>query len=128
MKIVAEVSAGELIDKITILEIKLRHIADEAKHANVAREYSALTSVLNREMPTDQNLSRLRAELKAVNAELWRIEDEIRAQERAQTFGARFIALARAVYRMNDKRMQLKRDINLLTKSELVEEKFYEQY
>jgi hypothetical protein len=128
MKLLAEISAGELIDKITILEIKLEHISDQPKRANIAREYAALAGALHRQIDDDPSISRLRNELKAVNAELWRIEDEIRAQERAQTFGSEFVALARAVYRTNDKRAQLKRDINLLTMSDLVEEKSYEVY
>ena len=128
MNLVVEISAGELIDKITILEIKLEHIRDEAKRANISREYAALVGALHREIVDDQRLSRLRGELKSVNAELWRIEDKIRAQEREQTFGDEFIASARAVYRTNDKRARLKRDINLLAGSELVEEKSYEVY
>lgn len=128
MKLVAEISAGELIDKITILEIKLDRISDEAKRANVAREYAALTGVLERELDETQDLVRLRGELKAVNAKLWNIEDQIRAQEKAGTFGAEFIALARAVYRTNDRRAALKREINIRTRSNLVEEKSYEAY
>lgn len=128
MKIVAEISAGELIDKITILEIKLERIADEAKKANVAKEYEALTRALDMEIPGGDEILRLRRDLKAVNAELWDIEDAIRDQERAQTFGAEFIALARSVYRCNDRRADLKRQINLLTGSVIVEEKSYAAY
>ena len=128
MKLVAEISAGELIDKITILEIKLDRIDDEAKRANIAREYAALTGVWNREVDETEDLVRLRGEIKAVNAKLWNIEDEIRAQEKAGTFGAEFIALARAVYQTNDRRAALKREINLLMQSDLVEEKSYEAY
>ena len=128
MKLVAEISAGELIDKITILEIKLDRIGDEAKRANIAREYAALTGVWNREVDETEDLFRLRGEIKAVNAKLWNIEDEIRAQEKAGTFGAEFIALARAVYQTNDRRAALKREINLLMQSDLVEEKSYEAY
>ncbi len=128
MKLVAEISAGELIDKITILEVKLDQISDEAKRANIAREYAALIGVLQREIDDTEDLVRLRRELKAVNAELWSIEDDIRAQEKARTFGAEFIALARAVYRTNDSRAALKREINMRTQSDLVEEKSYEAY
>lgn len=128
MKLVAEISAGELIDKITILEVKLDQISDEAKRANIAREYAALIGVLQREIDDTEDLVRLRRELKAVNAELWNIEDDIRAQEKARTFGAEFIALARAVYRTNDNRAALKREINMRTQSDLVEEKSYEAY
>ena len=128
MKLVAEISAGELIDKITILEIKLDRIGDEAKRANIAREYAALVGVLRRDVHETEDLVRLRGELKAVNAKLWTVEDEIRAQEKAGTFGADFIALARAVYRTNDSRAALKHEINMLTQSDLVEEKCYQAY
>jgi hypothetical protein len=128
MKLVAEISAGELIDKITILEIKLDRIGDEAKRANIAREYAALTGVWKREIGETGELVRLRGELKAVNAKLWNIEDEIRAQEKAGTFGDEFIALARAVYHTNDSRAALKREVNIRTQSDLVEEKSYQAY
>ena len=128
MKLVAEISAGELIDKITILEIKLDRIGDEAKRANIAREYAALVGVLRRDVHETEDLVRLRGELKAVNAKLWTVEDEIRAQEKAGTFGADFIALARAVYRTNDSRAALKHEINMRTQSDLVEEKSYQAY
>jgi hypothetical protein len=128
MKLVAEVSAGELIDKLTILEIKLEKIADEAKRANVSREYAALSRALGPDIAASDEMRRLRRELKAVNAELWRIEDAIRDQERARRFGAEFIALARAVYETNDRRAALKRDINIVMQSDLIEEKSYAAY
>lgn len=128
MRLSAEISVGELIDKVTILEIKRDKIRDEAKLANIAREYSALIETLEREVAINEAVEGLRRELKAVNAELWRIEDDIRAQERAQTFGADFVTLARSVYQMNDRRSDLKRRINILTESDLVEEKSYEAY
>lgn len=128
MKLVVEIAAGELVDKITILEIKLENIADEAKRRNVAREYEVLSAVFDREIAQSDALTRLRAALRAVNAALWRIEDDIRAQERAGTFGPEFIALARAVYHTNDKRAALKREINALLRSQLVEEKSYAPY
>ncbi len=128
MKLLVEVSAGELIDKITILEIKLDNIRDESKRANVAREYSVLTEALRGNIDADPALSDLRRRLHAVNAELWRIEDEIRARERAGDFGPGFVALARSVYRLNDRRAELKRQINTLTRSEIIEEKSYAAY
>jgi hypothetical protein len=128
MKLVVEISAGELLDKITILEIKLDKIADEAKRPNVAREYAALLAAVPETMAQDSEISALRVALKAINIELWRIEDDIRLHEKARTFGAEFIALARAVYRTNDKRALLKREINIRTQSNLVEEKSYEAY
>jgi hypothetical protein len=128
MKIVVEISVGELVDKITILEIKLERIVDEAKRANVAREYAALKTVLDREIGADREISRLRRQLKAVNAELWLIEDALRYQERFQNFGEKFISLARAVYMTNDRRAALKSRISLLTRSNLIEEKSYTAY
>jgi hypothetical protein len=128
MKIFAEISPGELIDKITILEIKLERIADEAKRANVRREFDTLSATLAKEIPESDELTRLRGELKAVNLALWEIEDDIRDEERAKSFGEKFVKLARAVYRTNDGRAELKRRINLLTSSDLIEEKSYSAY
>lgn len=96
MNLFAEISAGELIDKITILEIKLDRIGDEAKRANIARELAGLIQALEQSIGGDEAVAHLRRELKTVNAELWRIEDDIRAQERAQDFGALFVSLARS--------------------------------
>ncbi|WP_298427077.1 DUF6165 family protein [Rhodoblastus sp.] len=128
MNLLVQISAGELLDKLTILEIKRENIADDAKTANVAREYAALSEVVEREIGADPEISWLRAELKEINAELWRIEDDIRDRERQASFGAEFIALARAVYRTNDRRAELKRRINLVTRSDLIEEKSYAPY
>ena len=128
MKLIAEISAGELVDKITILEIKRDQIGDGVKRVNVEREYAALTACLEQQIVSSDALSLLRGALKQVNALLWRIEDDIRALERTQDFGAAFVALARSVYRENDRRAALKRDINLLLQSDLVEEKSYEAY
>lgn len=123
-----EIAPGELIDKITILEIKLDEIRDEAKLANIRHELAILTDVLRREVAPTDDLARLTADLKSVNAELWRIEDNIRDQERAKTFGAEFVALARSVYRTNDRRAALKRQINELLSSKIIEEKSYAAY
>jgi hypothetical protein len=128
MKLFAEISAGELVDKITILEIKLDRIGDEAKRANLARELAGLIQALEQSIGGDEAVAELRRELKMVNAELWRIEDDIRAQERAQDFGAVFVSLARSVYRENDRRADLKRQVNVVTGSALVEEKSYAAY
>jgi hypothetical protein len=128
MKLFAEISAGELIDKITILEIKLDEIGDDAKRANIARELAGLIQALDRSFGGDEAVADLRRELKAVNAELWRIEDDIRAQERRLDFGPVFVSLARSVYRANDRRADLKRQINIFTRSALVEEKSYAAY
>ena len=128
MAIMVEIAPGELIDRITILEIKLENIRDEGKLVNVRREYGLLMAVLRKEIAQTDELSRLTAEFRAVNLKLWRIEDDIRAQERAKTFGAEFVTLARSVYRTNDRRALLKREINDLLKSEIIEEKNYAAY
>jgi hypothetical protein len=120
-----EVAPGELIDKLTILEIKRERIEDPAKRANVEVELSALESVFDAAVPASDALRALRAELGAVNARLWDIEDEIRDCEREQDFGPRFVALARAVYRTNDRRAEIKREINAMLGSSLIEEKSY---
>ena len=128
MKLVVEISAGELLDKIAILEIKREKIRDEAKLANVRREYATLLQAFDMHIPQSDELSRLRVTLKDVNIELWRIEDEIRAQEKAGAFGDEFVALARSVYRMNDRRASIKREINALLQSHIIEEKSYADY
>ncbi len=128
MPLLVEISAGELIDKITILEIKLRNIRDPAKLANVRHEYERLTATLRKELPQSEALTALTQALQAVNAELWQIEDEIRDRERAQSFDGQFVALARSVYRTNDRRAALKREINALLQSDIVEEKSYAAY
>jgi uncharacterized protein YqgQ len=126
--IMVEIAPGELIDKITILEIKLENIRDEAKLLNIKHEYAILTDVLRREVVQTPDLTRLTAALKEVNAELWRIEDDIRDQERAKSFDAGFVSLARSVYRTNDRRAALKREINELLSSAIIEEKSYADY
>lgn len=122
------VSFGEVLDKITILEIKSERIKDEAKLKNVRLELDELSATWN-EAVTDQSaITDLRKQLKAVNEELWVIEDDIRDQEAAQDFGARFIELARAVYVTNDKRAAIKKEVNLALGSRFVEEKSYQDY
>lgn len=128
MSVLVPVSWGEIIDKITILEIKGERLADPAKLANVNRELAELVAVRDREFPGHAGLAALGAELKAVNEGLWVIEDDIRDCERAKDFGPRFIELARAVYVTNDQRAAVKRRINDLLGSDLVEEKSYAAY
>ena len=125
MPLLVPISVGELFDKISILEIKAEAIADPAQHANVMRELAALDAVRGREIVAAPELEALYAELQSVNRALWRIEDDIRAVERAGQFDDRFIELARSVYRTNDRRAVVKRRINELTGSEIVEEKSY---
>ncbi|MFN2309527.1 MAG: DUF6165 family protein [Gammaproteobacteria bacterium] len=120
-----EVGAGELIDKITILTIKSERMSDPAKLANVRHELAVLSRVRAAQLPGAAELARLEAALKQVNAELWEIEDAIRACEAEQDFGPRFVELARSVYIQNDQRAELKKAINALCGSSLVEEKSY---
>lgn len=126
--ITVEIAPGELIDKITILEIKLARIADAAKLANVRIEHDVLAASRDAAIVPSVELDGLTGDLKAVNEALWEIEDDIRDCERAGDFGERFIELARAVYKTNDKRALLKRQINDLLGSSLVEEKSYAAY
>ncbi len=123
-----EVSPGELIDKITILEIKAERIADPDKLANVQRELRSLTATREEALAPSPELDDLTAKLRRINERLWEIEDDIRDCERNGDFGQRFIELARAVYRTNDRRAAAKRGINDLLGSELVEEKDYAVY
>jgi hypothetical protein len=120
------ISAGELLDKITILRIKERRITDPAKLANVRNELRALERIWRAAVrsPVDD----AEAQLAHVNETLWAIEDHIRDEERRKNFGERFIELARQVYLNNDRRAEIKRAINLRLGSVLVEEKSYQSY
>jgi Flp pilus assembly protein TadD len=122
------IAPGELIDKITILEIKTERIRDSAKLANVRAELAELTAARERCLPSSAELARLTGALKAVNEALWQVEDDLRECERARDFGPRFIQLARSVYQNNDRRAALKRQINELLGSWLIEEKSYAPY
>lgn len=127
-KVLVEISPGELIDKLTILEIKLDRIADAEKLANVRREFGPLKEKLQQSFPNTAELTALTDELKQINLALWEIEDDIRECERLGDFGEKFITLARSVYRTNDKRAAVKYSINKLLGSEIIEEKNYAQY
>jgi hypothetical protein len=127
-RILVPVSAGELVDKITILEIKASHSLATPKYANISSELAALETVLNPLLAAVPGLPDLKRALHDVNQTLWTIEDDIRRCERDKEFGARFIAFARAVYRTNDRRAALKRQIDEAAGSEIVEEKIYEKY
>ena len=122
------VAPGELLDKITILELKIERIRDLQKLRNVRTEMALLRAAASREIPDTAEIAKLTAELRGINAELWDIEDKIRACERAGDFGVNFVALARAVYRNNDRRADVKRRINLALGSTIVEEKSYAAY
>lgn len=120
-----EVSNGEIVDKLTIIEIKLEQIADQEKKNHLLREYEilaeALTSIISKDHP-------LYLELLEINRQLWKIEDDIRALERKKDFGEEFVKLARSVYFTNDKRSEVKNKINVLSGSSLKEVKSYESY
>ena len=126
--ILIEVGPGELIDKITILVIKSERMSDEGKLKNVRHELDVLTKARKAHIPDSTELTRLEAELKAVNEALWVIEDDIRQCEADKDFGQTFIDLARSVYKQNDKRAALKKEINLLTGSSIIEEKSYTEF
>lgn len=126
--IAVEVSVGELIDKITILEIKSARIGDAEKLRNVRAELAGLTAVRDRRLGQSAGLKRLTAELRAVNEALWQIEDDLRLCERAGDFGSRFVELARSIYRHNDRRWAVKRALNELLDSAVVDEKAYAPY
>lgn len=120
--ILAPISAGELIDKITILEIKKDKTTDLAKLANITEELRLLTDLCN---GLQINTGDLKEQLRVINLELWDIEDFKRNCEKAQDFGPEFIQAARNVYLKNDRRAAIKREINLATNSHIIEEKIY---
>ena len=122
------ISPGELLDKITILQIKSERIDDPAKVANVRTELDMLQKVWRESVTDDDEIRALSAELKSINEALWEIEDDIRDEERNKRFGERFIELARAVYVTNDRRANAKKNVNLHLKSSIVEEKSYQDY
>jgi len=120
-----ELSNGEIIDKLTILQIKLERIKDSEKIRNIRKEYDELAKSASSIMKTDDPLY---LALYRINSELWDIEDHIRDLERRKDFGDDFIATARSVYFKNDSRAEIKREINVRTSSGLTEEKSYEKY
>jgi len=126
--LLVETSPGELIDKITILQIKSERITDDQKLAHIRHELAVLTKALETSIDMTEHLNSLKTELKTVNEALWDIEDDIRVCEKNKDFSDTFIQLARAVYVTNDKRAALKKDINLALNSALVEEKSYADY
>lgn len=126
--IAVEVSAGELIDKIIILEIKSERFTDGDQLLNVRTELATLTASRDRAIPPSPELAALSRELRQVNESLWHSEDKIRDCEKQQDFGASFVELARSVYKSNDRRSALKRQINELLGSRLIDEKSYTPY
>ena len=122
-----EVSHGEIVDKLTILQIKKENITDQIKLDNIVKEYNYLLSVVENDLGIS-TLSSEYLELLSVNKELWVIEDDIRDKERVKEFDDDFIKLARAVYYTNDVRAKVKKEINLKYSSGFVEEKSYQSY
>ena len=120
---------GELLDKLTILELKLSNISDVKKLTNIQKEHDELNPLAGQLFDSyGEELKNLYKQLAEINSELWTIEDDIRECERNKDFGSDFVSLARAVYFTNDKRSEIKKSINLLTGSGFVEEKSYEDY
>ncbi len=124
-----EVSNGELLDKLSILELKMSNISDQKKLVNIKKEHNELDPLAKELFDKyGLDLEALYKNLCAINSQLWVIEDDIRECERNKNFGDQFVQLARAVYFTNDKRSDVKKSINLLTDSGFVEEKSYEDY
>ena len=120
---IINVSIGEVVDKITILEIKLENIKDEEKRKNVLTEYNTLNPLI-----CELSIDKFKEDLRHINSKLWVIEDKIREKEKNKEFDDEFVILARAVYYTNDIRAKIKRDINVKFESDLIEEKSYESY
>lgn len=127
-EVLVPVAFGELLDKLSILEIKSERMRDPGKRANVLREQAELEKVWQGHPASGRDVSALRLQLKQVNERLWEIEDEIRGKEMAQAFDEEFVRLARSVYHENDERARIKRALNLALGSDLVEEKSYDDY
>ncbi|MEJ8568515.1 DUF6165 family protein [Elongatibacter sediminis] len=122
------VSPGEVLDKITILEIKSERMTDPAQRSNVRRELGLLRDTWAAAVPADETIDRLHRELREINENLWDIEDGIRDKERAGEFDKDFIELARSVYITNDRRARVKKQLNTHLGSQIVEEKSYQDY
>ena len=128
MRALVEIAIGELVDKLTILEIKLERLTDKVQLRNVKVEHDILMRAYIEQVGDNPRVKALAFELKEINQGLWVIEDDIRDCERNKDFGEKFVALARSVYRTNDARSQVKRRINDLVGSNIIEEKSYAAY
>lgn len=122
------IAPGELLDKISILEIKAERITHTEALANVQHELELLTELWRKTSLENAHIAELRAQLKHINEQLWQIEDDIRDCERIGDFGETFVELARAVYKTNDRRAVIKKQINMKLGSAIVEEKSYQDY
>ena len=125
-KILAEISAGELFDKITILEIKKEKISNKEKLVDVEKELNSLKNTVEKFIPNQSNISKHFSDLKEINLKLWDIEDGKRAAEKKKKFDDKFIELARNVYKLNDERAKIKLAINTALGSNIKEVKSYE--
>ena len=125
-----EVSNGEVLDKYSILQIKSERITDPTALNNIRRELESLQPAVDaiRSLESSGTLHSLQDQLLAVNTSLWEVEDVLRGLEKSQDFGPSFVSAARSVYQLNDRRAAVKKEINLLTGSNLIEEKSYEKY
>ena len=127
-KILSEISAGELLDKISILEIKLRKIKDKSTQEEIKKEYNILIKIQNSSIKLTDKIEDLFNEIKKVNLNLWEIEDKLRICEKKKDFGKDFIELARGVYFNNDKRSKIKSEMNKILGSNIKEVKQYANY
>ena len=127
-KIIAEISVGELLDKISILEIKLEKIKDQNKLKFISDEHSILKDQLNKNVKSDDELEKLFQSLKSINSKLWVIEDDKRQCEKDKDFGEKFIKLSRDIHFLNDDRAKIKLSINEHTGSKIKEIKEYTSY
>jgi hypothetical protein len=128
MNILIEVAPGELIDKLTILEIKSERIKDPNKLVNIEFERRILAKAMADNVPSSPHMDALWKRLKSTNEEIWDLEDRIRDCERSKDFGEAFLVCARAIYHTNDRRASLKREINVAMNSQVIEEKSYTAY
>ena len=128
MTIKVELAYGELLDKMTILQIKSERITDESKLSNVNKELNLLNALWKSDEKSSVDIASEFTALKEINEKIWNIEDGIRDKERVKEFDQEFIELARSVYFSNDKRAEIKRVINLKLGSDLIEEKSYADY
>jgi N12 class adenine-specific DNA methylase len=128
MTVLVPISWGELLDKLSILEIKVERLPEAAQIVNARKELDVLTAVRDAAGTPNAELAALYNRLKAINERIWEVEDEVRRCEHRRDFGEAFVALARQVYINNDERARIKREINQVTASELVEEKSYADY
>ncbi len=127
-KILSEISAGELLDKISILEIKLEKIKDKNNREEIKKEYTTLKEIQNSSIKFDDKIKELFNSIKVINIKLWNVEDELRICEKNKDFGKNFIELAREVYLNNDKRSKIKSEINKILGSNIKEVKQYVNY